>query len=93
LGLILAELFTNSLKHAFSDEGSISIEHHFAHHEHHLIYQDNGHGFDEKFLKEKEGTGMKLIQSLSEDLEGEIRFYNENGFCFELKFKHTADEK
>jgi two-component sensor histidine kinase len=93
LGLILAELFTNSLKHAFTDEGSISIEHHFAHHEHHLIYQDNGHGFDEKFLKEKEGTGMKLIQSLSEDLEGEIRFYNENGFCFELKFKHTADEK
>lgn len=86
LGLIVCELFTNSLKHAFHEKGSITMHYAVQNNKHHFVYTDNGKNFAiESFTKSK-GMGIKLIHSLAEDLEGKIEFDNKNGFYFELKF-------
>jgi two-component sensor histidine kinase len=87
LGLILCELLTNSLKHAFNEQGFIEISHYAFNNTHKIIYSDDGNNFDkEKFLSSK-GTGIKLIKSLVEDLEGDFKITNKIGFHFELNFK------
>jgi two-component sensor histidine kinase len=93
IGLIFSELITNSLKHAFNNHGMINIEHHLNKNEHHLIYKDNGQGFGMEHTNRNEGTGLKLIRSLAEDSEGQIQFLNNQGFQFELKFKHDKNER
>lgn len=86
LGLIVAELLTNSLKHAFAKSGSICIKHFCLDGKHQFEYTDDGFGFDETNFSKNKGTGVSLIESLSEDLEGECVFKNHNGFYFQLKF-------
>lgn len=89
LGLILNELVTNSIKHAFEftakptidisvkklDAGTLE-----------LIVHDNGKGIDEQEIKANGGLGLSLIQSLSEQIEGKCTFKKENGFIFRLSF-------
>ena len=87
LGLMICELLTNSLKHAFETDGKIFIEHHLFENKHHIIYRDDGKGFNPEIIEKNAGTGLKLITSLAEDLEGEIEFCNKKGFYFELKFE------
>lgn len=74
LALILNELITNSLKHAFNDktENHISVlfekteENHYK-----LVYSDNG-SWKEK--KEKEiGFGLELIDLLADQLDGKVK--------------------
>ncbi len=77
IGLVLNELITNSLKHAFKniekgiiriylkeDKGTLLIN-----------VKDNGQGF----RLGNEGFGMKLIKSFTRKLEGEIFIESENG--------------
>ncbi len=91
LGMIINELINNSIKHGFKDvenpeinlslntdsEGKI-----------HIIYRDNGIGFDENEVENAEevGIGLELITSLSDQLDGSYHFHNDGGLCYELKF-------
>jgi two-component sensor histidine kinase len=68
LALIINELISNSLKHAFESEGEINI--HFSTHEDgrfELVYSDNG-----TWKSRKEGAfGLQLIDIFTEQLDGE----------------------
>ena len=76
IGLIINELVTNSIKHAFIavDEPEINLsvyqddEKGLV-----LLYQDNGPGITEKILQEKKDSlGLKLIRLLTEQLNGKM---------------------
>ncbi|WP_158607186.1 two-component regulator propeller domain-containing protein [Pontibacter oryzae] len=85
LGLIVNELVSNTLKYAFQEDeqGVLRIE--LVKHDevqYTLTVSDNGHGLPEDFYqKQQQGQsfGLKLVQSLSKKLDGNIRFFNKNG--------------
>ncbi len=87
LALIICELITNSLKHAFQKTGKIEIELTAKNGKYTLFYRDNGTGFLEIDNSNFYNTGLNLIKMLIEDLEGEVEFYNENGFHCRAIFK------
>jgi two-component sensor histidine kinase len=75
LGLILNELLTNSIKHAFSNVNSPEIGIHVSSNEGdaNLIYRDNGAGLPEDLsLQNAQSLGLKIIQMLSYQLKGSI---------------------
>lgn len=67
LALIISELVSNSLKHAFVDEGFISID--FVKNENHIdvMYFDNGNW---KEQPEKASFGIQLVETLCRQLSG-----------------------
>ena len=68
LALLVAELITNSLKHAFTGTGSINLILRSAEQQRFvLIYEDNGTW---KVPVNTESFGLQLVQTLSEQLEG-----------------------
>jgi two-component sensor histidine kinase len=89
-GLILNELLTNSYKHAFKDKTNGEIQISFVDQNNTILMRvkDNGVGLPEEY-KQKQSLGVTVIESLSEQLDGNFTFSNDNGTCFELKFKHS----
>lgn len=90
-GLILNELITNSLIHAFEDRqsGRITVSFRSADDAHwELVYTDDGVGFggsgNDIVPDSQSSLGLKLIQILSEQLGGEARFESDGGFRFSL---------
>lgn len=89
-GMIVMELMTNSLKHAFPKKENSRISIHMSINSGNqctLIVQDNGIGYPDINLLETESIGMQLILSLSEQLEGKVYMGNEDGAKFELVFE------
>jgi len=91
LSLIVNELVSNSLKHAFVDVdlGEVSVEFNLlASSQYRLLIQDNGTGSKgDLMLKSKKSTGMTLVRSFVKQLNGEIKLLNStSGTCFELVF-------
>jgi two-component sensor histidine kinase len=89
-GLILNELLTNCYKYAFKgrSNGIIDIEFTSIGNMLRLMVRDNGVGLKENY-KDSESLGMVVIQSLSEQLDGDYKFTVENGTKFELKFEQV----
>ncbi len=91
LGLILNELLTNSLRHAFPDgkSGEIHIELHSTEEdEFKLIISDNGIGFPENLdFKNTESLGMRLVNNLTEQISGEIELDRTVETKFIITFK------
>lgn len=88
LALLVSELVTNSLKHAFHEkEGSI----HMTLSEENngffvLKYRDNGKWKDQP---DKSSFGLQLIQTLTEQLEGEyVRNSNEQGTVYQFRLSN-----
>ncbi|WP_027419555.1 sensor histidine kinase [Crocinitomix catalasitica] len=89
LGLIISELITNSVKHAFKEtknpkvyltltRDSNSLE---------LTYTDNGSGLPDNFdLTVADSLGMEIISALIDQIDASIEFKNENGACFKINF-------
>jgi PAS domain S-box-containing protein len=91
-GLIINELITNSLKHAFSDgrEGEIKIAIHSANgNSIELVVGDNGVGIPENIdFKRTKSLGLHLVTMLAENqLHGEINLDRSKGTEFRIKFK------
>lgn len=92
LSLLISELITNSLKHAFPDNNkgtiSVSIEKtdpvYFL-----LTYSDTGVGMDTSILEnESESMGVRLIEKLTRQLRGSMKLTSgNNGTTFLVKFK------
>ena len=103
LGLIMNELLTNSLKHAFPDKkGVIRIEgKKLDENMHVIVYEDNGIGLPDGFdLENVETLGMQLIQMLVDQLDGTYRisnadsdFSSRNGMRIEIKFEVAVTRK
>jgi len=90
LALMVNELVTNSLKHAFkgADGGQVDvalkrngvdkIEVHVA---------DNGAGFDE--ANANRGSGSKIVRALAQQLHGELSVKSDDGTAWQLIFAPT----
>ena len=89
-GLILNELITNSLKHAFLKDrkGKISIS--FTRSKdktYTLRVSDNGVGIPESIdYMHSDSLGLTLIRTLADQIEGEAIFENKNGTVCTLNF-------
>ena len=87
--LIVSELVSNSIKHAFSGrpEGTIRIALKRRGENLHLRIEDSGIGMPERNSLQETGTlGLRLVHALVEQLEGEVVFSNENGTCISITF-------
>jgi two-component sensor histidine kinase len=76
LGLIINEVITNSLKHAFPDKkGKIVIDgKKVGEKQHVFVYEDDGIGLPEDFnFDQTESLGMQLIQMLVEQIDGALK--------------------
>ena len=92
-GLLVNEIITNSLKHAFPGKrkGEIKIDLKKRNGEYFLNIYDNGVGMPEiDDVKEKKSLGMELIKMLSEQLDASIEVKNEKGTEYNIKFKSPA---
>ena len=90
-GLLVSELVTNSIKHAFTgiEEPRVTIdiknvgENYFT-----LEYNDNGVGIpDNSVARNHTNVGTLLIQSLPEKMGGEYTMSSGNGFHFLARLK------
>lgn len=92
LGLILNELVTNSIKYTFKSAqkngGIFDISIKLHDNNVMLIVKDNGQGFPESFNPDSDtlSLGIYLVKTLSEQIDGRVRFLNENGAKIELNF-------
>ena len=89
-GLILNELLSNSLKHAFKDgsDGKIWVKLKEEYDKIRLEITDNGIGLPDDFQLEKTSTlGLELVKNLVKQLDGKIKVKNENGVSFIITFR------
>lgn len=86
LGLLITELVTNVLKHAFVErtKGSLNISIKKTENEVRLIVSDDGVGIPDEFDQSSSSFGLDLINSFVGDLGGEIKFSNGKGTKVEV---------
>ncbi len=90
LGLILNELVSNSLKHAFPDErtGEINVVFTLTNDEYQLKVSDTGIGFPPDLdYRNTDSLGMQLVTSLTSQIDGELELDTTKGTEFSIKFK------
>lgn len=95
-GLILTELLTNAIRHAFppgherKPEVKITLR---EERENFLVLEvaDNGVGLSETVLTEKEQSlGLRIVHALARQLDGTITFLNAEGCVARLTFVRTS---
>lgn len=106
-GLIVTELVTNSIKHAFpsnpqplnkksgdNPEYKINVLLHLENEYINLIIDDNGIGFPDNLdFKNTESLGLELVNLLVNQLDGTIELYKKEGTQFNIKFKELKYEE
>lgn len=88
LGLIVNELVSNSLKHAFKLKKNGLLEVTLARSKKEIILEikDDGNGFPPEIdFKNTESLGMQLVSNLVKQHEGKIKLIEIDGCCFEIK--------
>jgi PAS domain S-box-containing protein len=89
-GLIVNELLTNSVKHAFPDDknGQIKIDLQDNEGTYALYVSDDGVGFPETIdYKNTETLGLQLVTNLVNQLDGSLDIVNQDGTTIIIKFK------
>ena len=86
IGLIINELFTNSIKYAFPNDrsGTIRISLHEVDKKLQLSVCDDGVGLPSSIDMSSETFGFSLVKSLSKKLKADIEISSKNGTCIEL---------
>ena len=90
LGLIINELLTNALKHAFPKDktGEIKIKFYKKGKAYHLSISDTGVGFPKNFdFRKADSMGMDLVNSLVTQINGKIELFRDKGTTFKITFK------
>jgi two-component sensor histidine kinase len=97
LALILNELLTNSVKHAFpgNRKGEIEIKFTpFNKETYQLIYRDNGVGLPARInFDATETLGLNLIKNLAQQIEGEATLEQNGWTTFKIVFKGYGSDK
>lgn len=89
LGLIINELITNSMKHAFvgREKGFIKIKLYQTETTAHLLYSDDGKGVtDVEGLASGDSLGLRLIRLLTNQLDGKMELFSDQGFQVDIAF-------
>ena len=95
LGLIVNELVSNSMKHAFPNgrNGNIKIKFCSNDDNYTLVVEDDGVGFPVDIdLNNTDSLGLRLVNSLTEQIDGELILDKANGSKFIIKFKEENYE-
>ncbi|MBI5679387.1 MAG: PAS domain S-box protein [Methanobacterium sp.] len=95
-GLIINELVSNSLKHAFPQgrKGKIMVKMYPDNDEYVLIVKDNGVGhIKEHDLENGTTLGLSLVDSLVDQLDGNIEILEEEGTVYKITFPELKYEK
>lgn len=88
-GLIINELISNSLKHAFvhGQKGKISLKFHPDGEKYILTVADDGIGIPENIdLENTKTLGLQLVNTLVKQLFGSIDIYRDTGTLFKIVF-------
>ncbi len=98
LGLIISELVSNSLKYAFpevKDKNEIYIKMYRLNGEFEIAIGDNGVGLPRNIdFKNTESTlGLRLVNSLVDQLDGSIELEKSQGTEFKIRFKELEYKK
>ena len=92
-GLIINELVSNSIKHAFPTgrEGKVMIEIFKEDNGVEMIIKDDGIGLSERVDFDKPDTlGLQLVKTLVAEINGKIELINDNGTNFMIKFNNNG---
>jgi two-component sensor histidine kinase len=98
-GLILNELTTNAIKHAFDDRpsGEISVRLRVESENEDMVdltFADDGQGFPPDVdWRGSETLGLQLVRMLTEQLQGKIDMSNGRGTTFQLRFSRFPKSK
>jgi two-component sensor histidine kinase len=92
-GLIINELISNALKHAFPDRNSgdviIQLKTN-GDNQVQLIVSDNGVGFPENFdIQNSPSLGLQLVNALVNQLDGDLKYDTKQGTQFTLTISNT----
>jgi PAS domain S-box-containing protein len=96
LGLLITELISNSLKYAFSnkDKGKITVSLTEKDGKFKLIISDNGVGLPKEIDFNTEATlGLRLVNSLVNQLDGTINLDRSQGTKYTITFKELTYNK
>ena len=91
-GLIVNELVSNALKHAFTDRnsGEIDIEFSKTDSTYTLSVSDNGKGLPDAFdVSQTPSLGMKLVHALTQKLKGTLTVQSNNLTRIQIAFPHV----
>jgi len=92
LGLIVNELVSNCLKHAFPDGemGKVFIQLESQDNENILTVSDDGIGLPDDFdISETDSLGLKIVQTLTLQLRGELDIKKSPGAQFKVTFEDS----
>jgi PAS domain S-box-containing protein len=99
LGLLINELFSNSLKHAFPEKrkGELRVELGKSDEEEFdckLVVADNGVGFPENLnLQDSNTLGLVLVETLVKQMHGVLDIEKNDGTKFIIKFNRLKKDK
>ncbi|MBZ2164574.1 ATP-binding protein [Methanobacterium sp. VT] len=96
LGLIVNELITNSLTHAFPEgkRGKINVKFHPKDDHYEFTVKDNGIGFPKDIdFQNTDSLGLQLINSLTDQIDGNIKLDRTTGTEFKITFKELDYNK
>lgn len=88
-GLIINEMVSNVMKHAFPNgmTGDLNIKFYLKDENLILIVRDNGIGFPQNIdFKNTESLGLSLVNTLIGQIDGEIEIMADNGSEFRITF-------
>jgi two-component sensor histidine kinase len=94
IGLIVNELVTNAVKHAFSGQGggTVRVEFGPAEDGFELVVEDNGNGPPDSFGPGSRSLGSMLVTSLSNQLDGTWRVSGKKGTRVTISVPAAAGE-
>jgi two-component sensor histidine kinase len=86
LGLIVAELVSNALNHAFPnvENGRVEVAVFGAPTANRVVIHDNGIGMDPSAANERRGLGLLLVRTLARQTNAEVRFIRDGGTKVEI---------
>jgi two-component sensor histidine kinase len=90
LGLIINELFSNSLKYAFAgpEKGTIFISLKEKENCLNLMVRDNGRGFPSRNdIQQKQTFGLQLIAAFAQKLKAKLEMFNDHGAVVLMSIK------
>lgn len=93
LGLIANEILSNAFKYAFpngKEDARVFLELKHENNNCVLTIGDNGVGMELLPDPENATLGMELIQTLTEQIDGELNIDNSNGLVYQITFNHDC---